>query len=47
VRNLYRKVLSRDPTTAELAEGRTYLKEGTVERLAEILLSTNEEIFWP
>jgi hypothetical protein len=47
VRNLYRKVLSRDPTTAELAEGRAYLKEGTVERLAEILLSTNEEIFWP
>ena len=47
VRNLYRKILSRDPTVEELAEGRTYLTQGTVERLAEILLSTNEEIFWP
>jgi hypothetical protein len=47
VRNLYRRILSRDPTVAELAEGRTYLTQGTVERFAEILLSTNEEIFWP
>jgi uncharacterized protein DUF1553 len=45
VRDLYRKVLSRDPTAQELAEGRTYLTEGTVERFAQILLSTNEEIF--
>jgi hypothetical protein len=47
VRNLYRKILSRDPTVEELAEGRKYLTQGTVERFAEILLSTNEEIFWP
>ena len=47
VRNLYRKVLSRDPSAEELAEGRKYLTQGTVERFAEILLSTNEEIFWP
>lgn len=47
VRNLYRRVLSRDPSAEELAEGRKYLTQGTVERFAEILLSTNEEIFWP
>ena len=47
VRNLYRRVLSRDPTASELSEGRAYLTQGTVERFAEILLSTNEEIFWP
>jgi hypothetical protein len=46
VRDLYRKALSRDPTMEELAEGRKYLTEGTVERFAQILLSTNEEIFW-
>ena len=45
IRDLYRKVLSRDPSVEELAEGRKYLTEGTVERFAQILLSTNEEIF--
>jgi hypothetical protein len=47
VRELYRKVLSRDPSAEELAEGRQYLTRGTVERLSQILLSTNEEIFAP
>jgi len=47
VRDLYRRALSRDPTAEELAEGRAYLKQGSVERLAQILLSTNEEIFVP
>ena len=47
VRHLYRRILSRDPSVEELAEGRRYLTQGTVERFAEILLSTNEEIFWP
>jgi hypothetical protein len=47
VRSLYRKILSRDPSVEELAEGRKYLTQGSVERFAEILLSTNEEIFWP
>ncbi len=47
VRNLYRRALSRDPTAAELAEGRAYLTRGTVERFAQILLSTNEKIFSP
>lgn len=47
VRDLYRKILSRDPTAEELAEGRAYLTQGTVERFAQILLSTNEEVFQP
>jgi hypothetical protein len=47
VRELYRRVLSRDPSAEELAEGRQYLTRGTVERLSQILLSTNEEIFAP
>ncbi len=47
VRTLYRRALARDPSAEELAEGRAYLKQGTVARLAQILLSTNEEIFVP
>jgi hypothetical protein len=47
VRDLYRKVLSRDPSAEELAEGREYLTRGSVERFAQILLSTNEAIFSP
>ena len=47
VRDLYRLALSRDPTVAELAEGRGYLTQGTVERFGQMLLSTNEKIFHP
>jgi Protein of unknown function (DUF1553)/Protein of unknown function (DUF1549)/Planctomycete cytochrome C len=47
LRGLYRKALARDPTAEELADGREYLTRGTVERFAQILLSTNEEIFTP
>ncbi len=47
VSELYRMVLARDPSDEELAEGRKYLTRGTVERLAQVLLSTNEEIFVP
>jgi hypothetical protein len=47
VRELYRRALARDPSPDELEEGRAYLRQGSVERLAQILLSTNEEIFVP
>jgi hypothetical protein len=47
VRYLYRKILARDPTVEELAEGRNYLKQSSIDRFAQILLATNEEIFWP
>jgi hypothetical protein len=47
VRDLYRRVLSREPTAEERQEGREYLTRGTVARFAQMLLSTNEEIFVP
>jgi hypothetical protein len=47
MRSLYRKVLSRDPTPKELDLALSYLSKGTIEQYAQILLSVNEEIFWP
>jgi hypothetical protein len=47
MRILYRKILSRDPTPRELDLALSYLSDGTVEQYAQVLLSTNEEIFWP
>jgi hypothetical protein len=42
IRELYRRLLSRDPDAAEMA-----LAGGTLEQYAQVLLSTNEEILWP
>jgi hypothetical protein len=47
MRSLYRKILARDPSASELDLAVSYLTHGTVERYAQILLSTNEEIFCP
>jgi hypothetical protein len=47
VRDLYRRALARDPSDEELMEGRRYLMRGTVERFAQVLLSSNEVIFSP
>jgi hypothetical protein len=47
VRTLYRKALSRDPSQKELDLAAEYLTTGTLEQYAQILLSTNEEIFLP
>ena len=44
---LYRRILARDPNAAELKRALTYLQDGTLQRYAQILLSTNEEIFLP
>jgi hypothetical protein len=44
---LYRRILSRAPTPAELERALQYLRQGTLERYAQILLATNEEIFQP
>ena len=44
---LYRKVLSRDANPKELDLGLSFLIGGKLEDYAQILLSTNEEIFWP
>jgi hypothetical protein len=47
MRSLYHKILARDPNASELDLAVSYLTHGNVERYAQILLSTNEEIFWP
>jgi hypothetical protein len=44
---LYRQILARNPTAAELKSALAYLEKGTLARYAQILLSTNEEIFLP
>jgi hypothetical protein len=44
---LYRQILARDPTAAEVKSAMAYLQKGTLQRYAQILLSTNEEIFLP
>lgn len=46
VRALYRKILSRDPSAKELDLAITYLNGATLDQYAQVLLSTNEEIFW-
>jgi len=46
VRALYRKILSRDPSAKELDLAATYLSGSTLDEYAQVLLSTNEEIFW-
>jgi hypothetical protein len=47
IRSLYRKVLARDPDSFEMDLAISYLVQGTVTQYAQILLCTNEEIFWP
>jgi hypothetical protein len=47
IRLLYRRVLSRDPSPKELDLAASYLANGSIDQYAEVLLSTNEEIFWP
>ena len=44
---LYRRILARDPTAAEMKSALQYLEKGTLQRYAQVLLSTNEEIFLP
>ena len=44
---LYRRILARNPAPAELKSALEYLKKGTLQRYAQVLLSTNEEIFLP
>jgi hypothetical protein len=47
VRSLYRKVMARDPESEEIDLALSYLAQGTIEQYAQVLLSTNEVIFWP
>ena len=47
LRLLFRKTLGREATTQELELALGFLNGGTIEQYAQVLLSTNEEIFWP
>ena len=47
VRSLYRKILLRDPSAAESKIALSYLNGATLEQFAQVLLATNEEVFWP
>ena len=47
IRALYRKILSRDPLEAELKMAVNYIQDEPIERLAQALLASNEEIFRP
>jgi hypothetical protein len=47
VKALYRKALTRNPTGAELDAALTYLNSAPLARFAQVLLASNEEIFWP
>jgi hypothetical protein len=47
ITGLYRRVLARNPSAKDLDLGLSYLNHGSMEQYAQILLSTNEEIFWP
>jgi hypothetical protein len=44
---LYRRILARDPTVTEMKSAMEYLRKGTLQRFAQVLLATNEEIFLP
>ncbi len=46
MRSLYRQVLSRDPSPREIDLALGYLAHGAIEQYAQVLLSSNEEIFW-
>jgi hypothetical protein len=47
VQVLFRRSLGRDPTPKELDLALDFLDGGTIGQYAQVLLSTNEEIFWP
>jgi cytochrome c553 len=47
VRGLYQKILSRDPDPNEIKIGLDYLGKATADQYAQVLLATNEEVFWP
>jgi hypothetical protein len=47
VQVLFRRSLGRDPTPKELDLALDFLDGGSIVQYAQVLLSTNEEIFWP
>jgi hypothetical protein len=47
VRDLYRRILDREPSARELDLALSYLGKNSMREFAQALLSTNEVIFWP
>jgi len=47
LQTLFRKTLSRDATPHEIDQALDFLQSGSLEHYAQVLLATNEEIFWP
>ncbi len=47
VKILYRKILSRDPGVVESKAAISYINSASLEQFAQVLLATNEEVFWP
>src|SRR5205085_2874994 len=49
VKFLYRQILSREPSERELQRAETFLEspDAKLSLYAQVLLETNEEIFWP
>src|SRR5262249_29601750 len=44
---VFRHALGREPRQRELDLALDFLRSGSLEQYAKVLLSTNEEIFWP
>jgi hypothetical protein len=47
ITQLYRKVLARNPNAEESKAALSYLNRASIEQFAQVLLATNEEVFWP
>jgi len=44
---LFHRALGREPSSRELDLALDFLRSGSIAEYAQVLLSTNEEIFWP
>ena len=47
LQTLFRRILGRNPSATELDLALGYLDGGSIEQYAQVLLSSNEVIFWP
>ena len=47
ITQLYRKVLARNPNAEETKVALKFVNAATIEQFAQVLLATNEEVFWP
>jgi hypothetical protein len=47
LQTIFHRALGREPTSRELGLALDFLESGSLEQYAQVLLSTNEEIFWP